>query len=93
MYVIWKDGSSNFVPLSRMKEAFPIKTATYAVEHRLSKEPAFIWWVDWILKKCKNVISKVKSKYWERTHKYGIKIPKSIAEAILIDTENGNRLW
>lgn len=80
LYVIWKVGSSNFIPLSEMKESFPIRTATYAVEHRLNEEPAFAWWVDWTLKKTKRIINKVKSKYWD---KYGIKIPHSV----------GNTLW
>jgi len=93
LYVIWKDGSSNFIPLSEMKESFPVETAEYAVEHRLNEEPAFAWWVDWTLKKSKRIINKVKSKYWERTHKYGIKIPHSVAEAKAIDTANGNTLW
>ena len=39
------------------------------------------------------IISKVKSKYWSRTHKYGIRIPKSVKEARAIDRENGNTLW
>ena len=38
-------------------------------------------------------IEKVKSKYWQRTHKYGIRIPRTIEEAIQIDRENGNTLW
>ena len=45
------------------------------------------------LKKPNRIISKVKSKYWSRTHKYGIKIPKTIDEAKQIDTENGDTLW
>ena len=39
------------------------------------------------------MIAKLKSKYWQRTHKYGIKIPKSVKEALKIDEENGNTLW
>ena len=35
----------------------------------------------------------MKSKYWERTHKYGVCIPKNAKEAKLIDAENGNTLW
>jgi hypothetical protein len=37
--------------------------------------------------------SKVKSKVWQRTLKFGIRIPKSIKEALRIDAENGNTLW
>ena len=34
------------------------------------------------------IIAKIKSKYWEKTHKYGIRIPKSVKEAWEIDAEN-----
>ena len=37
--------------------------------------------------------SKTKSKYWQRTHKFGIRIPKSAREAQAIDAENGDMLW
>jgi hypothetical protein len=32
-------------------------------------------------------------KYWQRTHKFGIRLPKTVAEAQAIDTENGDALW
>ena len=38
-------------------------------------------------------MAKIKSKYWLRTHKYGIRIPKTVKEALQIDKENGNTLW
>ena len=46
-----------------------------------------------LLKKRDQVLAKVKSKYWQRTHKYGIRILKSIEEALAIDKANGNTLW
>ena len=45
------------------------------------------------LKKRDRIISKVKSKYWQTTHKYGIRVPKSIQEALDIDKENGDTRW
>jgi hypothetical protein len=40
------------------------------------------------------IICKVKSWYcWARTHKYGIVLPKSIEEALLINREMGTDLW
>ena len=39
------------------------------------------------------IIAKVKSKYWIRTHKFGLKVPKSVTEVIAIDRENGDTLW
>ena len=46
-----------------------------------------------MLQKKKVLLSKIKSKYWQRTHKYGIRIPKSVEEALQIDKENNNTLW
>ena len=76
-----------------MKEAYIVLTAEYATQHKIDKEPAFAWWVPHVIKKRDRIISKVKSKYWQRTHKYGIQIPKSVAEALRLDKENGNTLW
>ena len=45
------------------------------------------------LKKCTSIIKKPKSKYWQRTHKFGIQIPKSVKESFAIDRENGNSYW
>ena len=44
-------------------------------------------------KKRTSIISTIKSKYWQRTHKYGICIPNSIQEAYNIDNDEGNNLW
>jgi len=51
IYVTWKDGSSNWLSLKATKEAFPIETAMYAVEHNLGEEPAFVWWVLYVLRR------------------------------------------
>ena len=76
-----------------MKESFPVETAEYAVEHKLQSEPAFIWWIAHVLRKRTRILKKVKSKYWERTHKYGIRLPHSIKEALEIDDQNKNHDW
>jgi len=34
-----------------------------------------------------------KSKYWQKTHKYGVRVPKNVREAREIDDKNGNTLW
>ena len=46
-----------------------------------------------VFKKRQRILSKVKTKYWQCTHKFGIRIPKSVAQAQAIDKENGNTLW
>ena len=93
LLIQWKDGSSTWTPLKDIKEAYPVETAEYATQSRIHEEPAFAWWVPSVLRKRSAIISKVKSKYWQRTHKFGIRIPKSVDEAIAIDRENGNTLW
>jgi len=79
-----------------MKDAYPIEVAEYAVSHSIDKEPAFKWWVPYVLKKRERIISKItkgKGKYWSRTHKYGIELPKSVAEALEIDRRTGTTFW
>ena len=93
LLVQWKDQSTTWVMLKDMKEAYPVQSAEYAVQARLAEEPAFAWWVPHTLKKRNRIIVKVKSKYWIRTHKFGIRIPKSVQEARQIDAENGNTYW
>ena len=89
----WKDGSTNWISLKDLKESYPVQTAEYAVAAKIAMEPAFTWWVPYTLKKRNQIISKVKSKYWLRTHKFGIRIPKSVEEAKCLDQENGDTLW
>ena len=93
LYVRWKDGSANWIKLKDLKDAYPVALADYAVANRIQSEPAFAWWVPYTLKKRISIISKIKSKYWVRTHRYGIRIPKTVQEARKIDAENGNTLW
>ena len=93
LLVEWKDGSTDWVELKDLKESYPVELALYATHHNIAEEPAFAWWVPFVLKKQKRILQKVKTKYWSRTHKYGIRIPKSIQEAIEIDREAGNTLW
>ena len=91
--VRWKDDSTTWIALKDMKESYPVQLAEYAVQARLAEEPAFAWWVPHTLRKRNRIIGKVKTKYWVRTHKFGIKIPKTVAEARQFDAENGNTLW
>jgi hypothetical protein len=93
LLVQWKDLSTTWVSLKDMKEAYAVQSAEYAVQARIADEPAFAWWAPHALKKRNRIIAKVKSKYWNCTHKFGIRIPKSVKEAREIDAENGNTYW
>ena len=92
LLVQWKDGSTNWIELKDMKHSYPVQVAEYAIANKIDKEPAFAWWVDFVIRK-RRQISKVKSKYWQTTHKYGIRVPKSAEEAKRIDAENGDTKW
>ncbi len=89
----WTDGSTSWEPLRNLKESNPLELAQYAESHSLLEEPAFIWWAKDALKRSRRIIKRVKSKYWQRSHKYGIRLPKSVQEALQLDQENGNTLW
>ena len=91
--VLWKDGTTTWSKMKDVKDSYPVQLAEFAIENKINEEPAFAWWVPFVIKKKARIISKIKSKYWLRTHKYGIRIPKSVKEAIELDSENGNTLW
>ena len=46
-----------------------------------------------MLRRRNRIIANVKAKYWRTTHKFGIRVPKSVNEALAIDKENRNTLW
>ena len=76
-----------------LKNSNPVEVAEYAVANRIQDEPAFAWWVKTVLRRRNRIISKVKKKYWRTTHKYGVRVPKSVQEALQLDEINGNTLW
>ena len=93
LLVRWKDGGTDWIALKDIKENYPVQVAEYAVLSRISEEPAFAWWSSSVLKKRNRIIAKTKSKYWLRTHKFGIEIPKTVLQARQIDAKCGNTLW
>ena len=38
-------------------------------------------------------IGKVSKKYWKTSHKFGIRVPKTVYEALQIEKETGSKLW
>jgi len=65
LLIEWQDGSTNWVPLSLVKQSNPVEAAQYAVLHHLENEPAFHWWVKETIKKATRWVSKIKTKYWQ----------------------------
>jgi hypothetical protein len=91
--VLWKDGSTSWEPLKDLKEAFPVQVAEFAITHGLQDRLAFRWWVPTVLRRRSCRIKAIKTKYEKKTHKYGIRVPKSIEEAYAIDRETGTDYW
>eukprot|EP00804_Cyclotella_cryptica_P020242 CCRYP_010924-RA/>CCRYP_010924-RA protein AED:0.27 eAED:0.27 QI:0/0/0/1/1/1/2/0/495 len=92
----WKDGSTSWQKLSDLKESHPLQVAEFTFAAQIADEPAYNWWVSWVLKKRDWIISLVKrrsARYHKRTHKYGIEIPKSVEEAYTIDKATGTTFW
>jgi Reverse transcriptase (RNA-dependent DNA polymerase) len=92
--VEWRDGTTSWVPLATLKEQMPVEVAEYAVAHSLLEEPAFAWWAHQdALKRRDVIIAAVNKRYWKTTHKFGIRIPHSVAQAHAIDRAEGNTKW
>ena len=93
LLVEWKDKTTNWIPLKDLKASNPVELAEYAVANKLLEEPAFAWWAKDVLRRRNRIISKVKSRYWKTTHKFGFKLPHSVEEALKIDEETETDYW
>ena len=91
--VEWADGTSSWVKLKDLKLDNPIELAEYCKLKGLLEEPAIAWWAPHTIKKRDQIISKVKSRTKKKSHKYGIRIPKSVKEALEIDRSTGTTYW
>eukprot|EP00978_Attheya_sp_CCMP212_P028675 scaffold99696_cov50-Attheya_sp.AAC.1 len=74
--VQWKDGSTDWIALKDLKESYPVELAEYAINIKIDDEPAFAWWVPYVMKTRDRIISKVKSKYWARTELFQLQMRK-----------------
>ncbi len=59
----------------------------------IGEEPAFAWWVPYVLRKRDVIVSAVNSGVCKTSHKYGIELPSSVKNAIEINCKNSNTLW
>ncbi len=70
-----------------------MEVAEYAVAHELMEQPAFAWWVPQALRRRDAIISAVNKRSLKPSHKYGIRVPRTVQEAFDIDRENGDSRW
>jgi hypothetical protein len=78
LLVQWRDRSTSWEKLKDLKKCNPVEVAEYAIANRIVDEPAFKWWVPHVIQRRNHIISKVKSRYWTTTHKFGICLPKNV---------------
>lgn len=93
LQVDWKGGTSSWVPLKDLKESNPVELAEYAVANQIDDEPAFKWWVPYVLRRRTRILAKIKKKYWRTTHKFGIEMPHTVDQALEIDRVTGTDFW
>ena len=93
LLVIWKDQSKTWIPLKYIKESNLVEVTEFSKAWCIVDEPAFCWWVPYILRKRDYIILAVKSRVRKTTHKYSIEIPKSREEVFRFDKKNGNIFW
>ncbi len=89
----WNDGSTDWLSLAEVKQGYPLQLAEYAIANKIADTPQFRWWVPTAIRKRDRIIQKAKTKYWRTTLKFGIRVPKSVEEALEIDKANKNTLW
>ena len=70
--------SSEWVTLVDFKHSNPVELSEYVVSNQLQEEPAFKRWVKDVLCRRYLIISKAKTRYWWKNHKFGIRIPKTV---------------
>ncbi len=93
MCISWQDGSTSWHSLAETKNFFPLMLAKYAMANGLEDEPAFAWWVLHTIKKEKHLLKAMKLRYSQRTHKFGIYVPKTVEEALEIDRQSKTTYW
>ena len=93
LLVQWRMGEEEWIPLNILKESNPVEVAEFAVSRNIDKEPAFIWWVPYTLRRRDRIIASVRARVRKFTHKYGIEIPRTVEDAHRIDEKNGNHFW
>ncbi len=49
--VEWSNGSCQWIDLKLLKESNPVQVAEYATSRNIAEEPAFAWWVPYVLRK------------------------------------------
>ena len=94
--ILWDTGEETWELLSEIKESDPITVAQYALENNLMDKPQWKWANKYIknpqrfLRYTRQLIPNKKTHATK--YKFGVKVPRTIKEAIKFDEENKNTL-
>ena len=74
-----------------------MQVGEYVIARGIQDEPAFAWWVPYVMRKRDVIVSAVKAHVRRTAHKYGIEMPAPgrdiVQNARDLDRKNGNTLW
>jgi hypothetical protein len=91
--ISWKDGTMTWHPLSEIKNSYPVQLVEHAKINQLDKEPAFKWWIKPTLHHQHVLMKSTRKRYLKRSHKCGIRVPKTVQEALSIDRQTNATFW
>ena len=93
LFVQWKNGTEQWIPLKDLKDYKPVEVAEFGSEGSIESEHAFLWWEPFTLRKRDRIIASVISITKRVSHKYGVQLPYTVKGAYDIDGANINNLW
>ena len=70
-----------------LNDSNPVELTECAITAKIGNEPAFKWWICPTLMRSDMTIKKIKFRYLDKTHKFGIVLPTTVAEALMIDLD------
>ena len=91
----WKDGSTSWEKLSKLKDSHPVQTVEFAVAQQIDHEPSLNWWVKHVLKKRDIIIASIRkqqTRYLKKSHKCDIELPKGVEQDLTLDAKDDNTL-
>ena len=73
-----------------------MQTTEFAVVQGNDHELTFNKWIENMLKKRDRIIASIRkqqTRYLKRSHKFGIELPQTVEQDLVLDAKNGNTLW
>jgi hypothetical protein len=94
LLVEWNDGTTEWLPLKDLKESHLIQVTEYAICNKIAEQPAFAYWVREVMRQRDRTIKKVKaSTAFSNSTKFGIRVPRTVKEALKINRITGTTFW